>query len=141
MKEKKLLLVSLCIIILAIILGSIMIAIGSNRIEEAEKIRVTAESKLGVAVSFAAEEAIEQLRQARLALHDENWGSAQRVLSSVEDKVTLIEQVAPERKLREVGELRNLMGDLQSSVSSQSKEANAKLDTLEAALDKLRDTE
>ncbi len=128
-------------VIVAIILGSILIAIGSNRIKKAEQIRVTAESKLGVAVSFAAEDAIEQLRQARLALHDENWGSAQRVLSSVEDKVTLIEQVAPERKLREVGELRKLMGELQSAVSAQSGEASAKLDALEAALDKLKQTE
>ena len=128
-------------VIVAIILGSILIAIGSNRIKKAEQIRVTAESKLGVAVSFAAEDAIEQVRQARLALHNENWGSAQRVLSSVEYKVTLIEQVAPDRKRKEVSELRTLMGDLQSAVSAQSGEASSKLDAMEAALDKLKQTE
>ena len=128
-------------VIVAIILGSILIAIGSNRIKKAEQIRVTAESKLGVAVSFAAEDAIEQVRQARLALHNENWGSAQRILSSVEDKVTLIEQVAPDRKRNEVSELRALMGDLQSAVSAQSGEASSKLDAMEAALDKLKQTE
>jgi hypothetical protein len=128
-------------VIVAIILGSILIAIGSNRIKKAEQIRVTAESKLGVAVSFAAEDAIEQVRQARLALHNENWGSAQRILSSVEDKVTLIEQVAPDRKRNEVSELRTLMGDLQSAVSAQSGDASSKLDAMEAALDKLKQTE
>lgn len=128
-------------VILAVILGSIMIAIGSNRIEEAKKIQVTSESKLGFAVSFAAEDAIEKLRQARLALHNENWGSAQRVLSTVEDKVTEIERIAPERKQKEISELRKLMGELQSEVSAQSKEAGKKLDSLESAFDKLRQTE
>jgi hypothetical protein len=126
-------------VIAAIILGSILMAVGSRRLENADRIRATAESKLMVAASFAAGDAIEQVRQARLALHNENWGNAQRVLSSVEDKVTLIEQVAPESKRKEVSELRTLMGDLQSVVNAQSGEASQKLDALEAALDKLKE--
>jgi hypothetical protein len=126
-------------VIAAIMLGSILMAVGSRRLENAERIRATAESKLMVAVSFAAGDAIEQVRQARLALHNENWGNAQRVFSSVEDKVTLIEQVAPESKRKEASELRTLMGDLQSAVNAQSGEASQKLDALEAALDKLKE--
>jgi hypothetical protein len=125
-------------VLAAILLGSIMMAIGSGRINKAEQIRVAAESKMDIAVSFAAADAIEQVRQARLALHSSNWGSAQRLLSAVEDRITLIEQVAPDGKRKQVSELRSLMGDLQTSVGAQSGDASKQLDNLEAALDKIR---
>jgi len=125
-------------VLIAVLLGSALIAIGSKRIEEAEKTRVAAESKLQIALGFTADEAIDELRQARLALHNENWGSAQSVLSRVEDKVTLMEQVAPDRRRDEMSELRKLMGDLQTAIGAQSQDAAQKLDSLEAALDKMR---
>ncbi len=123
---------------IAILLGYLLIWIGSRKLEQANNIRATSESKLQLAVSFAAGEAIDQLRQARLALHSNNWGSAQSALSGVEDKVTLIEQVAPDSMKDDVGNVRQLMGDLQNAVTQQSSEASTKLDSLEAALDKMK---
>ncbi len=123
---------------IAIIVGWALIAIGSARIRKAEEIRVTAESKLQFAVSFAAGEAMDELRQARLSLHNNDWGSAQSALSRVEDKVTLVEQVAPDSIKGDAGNVRQLMGDLQNAVTEQSPDASGKLDSLEAALDKMR---
>ena len=125
-------------VVLAIILGYALIWIGSRRLQQAEGIRVASESKLQLAVSFAAGEAIDQLRQARLALHANNWGSAQKALSGVEDKVTLIEQVAPDSMKGDVTNVHQLIGDLQNAVTQQASDTSTKLDSLEAALDTMK---
>jgi len=124
-------------IVIAILLGWALIAIGSHRIAQAEKTRVASESKLQVAVSSAANDAIEQLRQARLAINATNWGSAQTALSKVDAKVTLIKQTAPDNLQSDADELRKLMDDVLNAVTQQSPDASAKLDALEAALDKM----
>jgi hypothetical protein len=128
-------------VVIALALGWVLIAIGSAKIRKAEGIRAAAESKLRFAVSFGAEEAIEEIREARLSLHGNNWGSAQAVLSSVEDKVTLMEQVSPDGMKDDVANVRQLIGDLQNAVTQQSPEASNQLDELEAALDRMRQAE
>jgi len=126
-------------VVIAIALGSILIKIGAAKIDSAKAIRVAAESKLQVAVASAADDAIEQLRQARLAVNGTNWGSAQTTLSKVDSKVTLIRQTAPDNRQSDADELRRLMDDVLSAVTQQSPDASAKLDSLEAALDRMRE--
>jgi len=128
-------------ILIAVLLGWALMAIGSRRIQRAEQIRVAAESKLDIALAFAAEEAIDELRQARLALHNKNWGSAQSVLSSVEDKVTFMERVASATRKREIGRVREQIGELQRSVSEEAEDTMERLDALEASLDAARMTQ
>lgn len=125
-------------IALALVLGWALMSIGSARIRVAAQTKATAESKLEIAVSFIASDAIEELRTARLALHGNNWGSAATTLSRVEDKITVMGQVAPSGRKPEIDGLRNQLMELQQAVSDQSRDAAEQLDALEAALDALR---
>jgi len=122
---------------IAALLGWALMSIGVRRLQQAEQTRLAAESRLQTAIAFAADGAIDELRKARLALHNNNWGDAQTVLSRVEDHVTFMEQVAPERKRKAVGQIRETMGKLQRAVGEQSKDALERLDTLETALAQL----
>jgi len=128
-------------VVIAIILGWALIAIGSGKIRKAEEIRVAAEHKLDAAVSVAAEDGMTELRQARLSVNNRNWGSAQTTMMKVDGRVRLIQQVAPERRKKDADEVRQLMDDLLEAVSAQSADASQKVDALEAALDKIRETE
>ena len=121
-------------ILIAVLLGWILMSIGSARLQRAEQTRVNAESKLQVALSFAAGEAVEELRKARLDLHNRNWGSAQATLSSIEDKITFMERIAPESRKGEIAGLRETLSKLQTLVTDQSDDAMAQLDSFEAAL-------
>jgi uncharacterized protein YicC (UPF0701 family) len=123
---------------IAILLGWMLIAIGSHKIKKAEEIRVASEAKLQIAVSYAADEAIEELRKARLALGNQNWGSAQTTLSTVGTRVKLINDVAPEGDRGAVNEVQQQLDELQTAVGQQAPDSSQKLDALEAALDKMR---
>jgi hypothetical protein len=128
-------------VVVAIILGWALIAIGSGKIRKADEIRVAAEHKLDAAVSVAAEDGMTELRQARLSVNNRNWGSAQTTMMKVDGRVRLIQQVASERRKKDAEEVRQLMDDLLEAVSAQSADASQKVDALEAALDKMRETE
>jgi hypothetical protein len=131
-------LVGIVCVAIALLLGWALMSIGSDRVREAAQIKATAESKLEIAVSFVAADAVEEIRKARLALHNNNWGSAATTLSRVEDKITVIGQVAPSGRKSEIDGLRNQLMELQQSVSDQSNNTAEQLDALEAALDALR---
>jgi len=128
-------------VVIAVLLGWALMAIGSNRIKQAEQVKVAAESRLNVALSFVAEEAIDELRQARLALHNKNWGSAQTTLSGVEDKVTFLRQIAPEGRKDKVSAMADQLAELQKAAGEQSKDVMERVDALEAALAALTQTE
>jgi hypothetical protein len=49
--------------------------------------------------------------------------------------------VAPDSETDRVNEIQQLLDDLQAAVGQQSADASQKLDALEAALDKMRQTE
>ncbi len=125
-------------VIIAILLGALLIKIGSYKIEQADKVRLASEGKLQVATSFVAGEAMDRLREGRLALRGNNWGSAQQSLSDVDARITLLEQIAPDSEKASVADLRSLMSDVQNAVTQQSSDASDKLDALEAALNKVR---
>ena len=122
-------------VVIAVLLGWVLMTIGSNRIKQAEQVKVAAESRLNVALSFVAVEAIDELRQARLALHNKNWGSAQMTLSGVEDKVTFLRQIAPDRRKDEVSVVADQLAEVQKAAGEQSKDVMERVDALEAALD------
>ena len=122
-------------VLIAVLLGWVLMTIGSNRIKQAEQVKVAAESRLNVALSFVAVEAIDELRQARLALHNKNWGSAQMTLSGVEDKVTFLRQIAPDERKNEVSAVADQLAELQKAAGEQSKGVMERVDALEAALD------
>lgn len=130
-------LVAIIGLLIAALMGWALMSVGARRIQQAEQTKVAAEAKLETALTFAAAGAVDELRRARLALHNNNWGSAQTVLSRVEDYVTLMEQVAPEGRRKAVADIRGAMGELQSAVGEQSKDAAERLDSLEAALAQL----
>lgn len=122
-------------VLIAVLLGWVLMTIGSNRIKQAEQVKVAAESRLNVALSFVTRDAIDELRQARLALHNKNWGSAQMTLSRVEDKVTFLGQIAPDGRKAEVSAATDLLTELQKAAGEQSKDVMERVDALEAALD------
>ncbi|HUU54244.1 MAG TPA: hypothetical protein VMY87_04925 [Armatimonadota bacterium] len=130
-------LVGVIAVVIAVLLGWALMAIGSNRIKQAEQVRVAAESRLNVAVSFAAGAAVDDLRQARLALHNRNWGSAQTTLSRVEDTVTFLKQIAPDKSKVEMNQVGDQLTELQKAANEQSKDVMERVDALEAALDAL----
>ncbi len=134
-------LVGVIAIAIAVLLGWALMAVGSARIREAAQIKATAESKLDIALSFVAGEAVEEIRQARLALHNKNWGSAQMALSRVEDKITMMGQVAPDGRKAEIDQLRSELTELQQAISDQARNTAERLDAMEAALDALREPE
>jgi hypothetical protein len=126
---------------IAIMLGWALIGIGSRKIATAQQMRKAAEAKLDAAVAFAAEDAMAELRQARLSVSGQNWGSAQTILMKVDGRIRLIQQVAPDRRKKDADQVRGLMDDLMGAVSAQSAEASQKVDALEAALDRMRQAE
>jgi hypothetical protein len=126
---------------IAVVLGWALIGIGSRKIGSAEQTRKAAEAKLDAAVAFAAEDAMAELRQARLSVNNRNWGSAQTILMKVDGRIRLIQQVAPDRRKKDADQVGGLMDDLMAAVSAQSGDASQKVDALEAALDKMRQTE
>jgi len=125
------------LIIIAIVIGWALIAIGARRITNAKQIQTASESKLAIAVSYVAGEAMSQLRDARLAINKNNWGSAQIILSQVAEKVALMRQVAPTDEVDAVQRISDQLTRLQKSADEQSKDTIQQLDALETSFDAL----
>jgi type II secretory pathway pseudopilin PulG len=122
---------------IAVVLGWILMSIGSRRMQQATQIRREAESKLEMEVNFGARRAMDELRPVRLALHNSNWGAAGDGLSPAEDCVKFIERIAPGRMESDVRTVTTGLEKLQGAIQDQSKEAMDRLTDLEAALDAL----
>lgn len=130
-------LVAIIGLVIAVVLGWAMMSIGAGRISRAEKLRRTTESKLEVAVSFAADEAMEGVREARLAIRSKNWGSAQATLDEVGDCIEFMDSAAPQSKAAAVAEVGAKFEKLREAVEAQAKDAQDQLDALEANLHEL----
>jgi type II secretory pathway pseudopilin PulG len=124
-------------LVAALLLGWILMGIGSRRMQQATQIRREAESKLEMEVNFGARRAMDELRPVRLALHNSNWGAAAEALSPAEDCVKFIERVAPGPLESDVRTVTTGLERLQGAIQDQSKEAMDRLTDLEAALDAL----
>ena len=125
-------------LLIAVVLGWAMMAIGSARMRRAGQIQATAEAKNAIALEFAAEQSVSWAQEARLALNKGNWGAAQTRLSRVNDLVTLMEQVAPEGSRQGVSQVRERLAEVQQLVGDQSKDSGAALDLLVTDIDALR---
>jgi hypothetical protein len=126
-------------LLIAIILGWAMMAIGSRRLDSANKIRSDSEGRLLIAVDFAAQEGMKASQDAQVAINRSNWGQAGSALARVNDLVTLMEQVAPEDKRSAVSDARNSLSDAQKQAGSQSQDAVQGINTLITKLDGLRE--
>jgi hypothetical protein len=122
----------------ALILGWALISIGAGRIKRAEQTQREAESRLHIALDFAAGEALQGVRDTRVLLRNQNWGEGRSHLNRVNELVTLMEEVAPEGKQQAVRDIRDTLGRLQSAVGEQSKGAGEILDGLEGQIYELR---
>jgi hypothetical protein len=130
-------LIGVVLVLIALLLGWALMAIGAGRVRKAEQIRTAAESKLSVAVAYVAGEAISQVRDARLAINKNNWGSAQVTLSQVGEKIAFMRQVAPDNQIAAIDKISEELTRLQKSASEQSKDTVQQLDALETSLDAL----
>ena len=125
-------------LVVAVLIGLAMMAIGAKRVEQAEQVRQQAESRLLVALDFAVELAADEAKSVDDALLASNWGSAARRLAQVSNAVNLMAQVAPDSKQQQVDEVRELLSQLQGAIGDQSKDARDRLDAFRTALDGLR---
>jgi len=125
-------------LVIAILLGWALMAIGANRLDQANKIRASAERRLMTAMGFAAEEAMRDAQQADIAIRRSNWGEAQTRLSRVNELVTLMEQIAPASRSTAVRRLRERLAEAQQLVGNQSEGATQVTDALVTDLDDLR---
>jgi len=125
-------------LVLAVVLGWALMGIGSRRLKEAERVRTAAESQLLIALDFAADAAMERAQQARLSINKNNWGEAQTTLARMTELLTLMEQVAPERKRNEVSQVRQQLEEAQQLAGEKSPNALATLDALATNLDALK---
>ena len=131
-------LVAILGLVVAVLVGWAMMAIGARRVEQAEQVRQQAESRLLVALDFAVELAADEAKSVDDALLASNWGSAARRLAQVSNAVNLMAQVAPDSKQQQVDEVRELLSQLQGAIGDQSKDARDRLDAFRTALDGLR---
>jgi len=125
-------------LLVAVLLGWAMMAIGARKLRDAAKLQADAESRLLIALDYAASQAMTQTQEARVSLNRDNWGEAQSRLDSVNELVTLMERVTPDRTRPDVDRLRDRLGEAQRLVGEQSKDALSALDSLITELDGLR---
>jgi hypothetical protein len=125
-------------LLVAVLLGWAMMAIGARKLRDAAKLQADAESRLLIALDYAASQAMAQTQEARVSLNRDNWGEAQSRLDSVNELVTLMERVTPDRTRPDVDRLRDRLGEAQRLVGEQSKDALSALDSLITELDGLR---
>lgn len=125
-------------LLLALALGWAMLAIGAARLRKADEIRTAAETKNRVALTYATNQAMGQAQEARMAVTRSNWGQAQTSLSRINDVVTLMEQVAPEDRRRDVAEARKQLAEAQRLAGQHSAKTVDAVDALTVTLDKLR---
>ncbi|GEM_PF-1369446 len=131
-------LIAIAGLVLAVLVGWIMLSIGARRIEHAQQLRTAAESQLEMAMEFAAEDAIEAVRAARLELQRGNWGRVEAHVRRADDLVAFMAQMAPERSRRPVAALREELSQLQRAVEGRAGDTGQRLNRFETALDDLR---
>lgn len=124
-------------LLIAVILGWAMMAIGAGRLEAAKKTRSDAEGRLLIALDYAAREAMREAQGAQVAINKDNLGEAATRLSRANDLVTLMEQVAPESMRSGVSDVRNSLSGAQQQVGARSQDAAQSVNTLITQLDGL----
>ena len=128
-------------LVAALLLGWILMSIGSRKLQQATQIRREAESKLEMEVNFGARRAMDELDPVRREVYNSNWGAAAKAVLPVEDCVQFIERVAPDPMESDVRTVTTGLERLQGAIQDRSKEAMDRLLDLEAALDALSRTE
>ncbi len=128
-------------LLIAGLVGWISLSIAGRKMERAVQMQREAESKLEVEVKFGARKALEELRPARLALHNDNWGEAADELGAVRDYIELMQRVAAKGSQSEVEKVSKEFEQLEAAIEEQSKNAMDDMTALEGALDELMRSE
>jgi len=129
--------VALVGILIAVVIGLIMIAIGSAKIRRGAQMQKEAESRLLIALDYAVEQAGSEAKSVDDALLKSNWGDASIRLGQLAATVALIEQVAPARLHGDVQAVKDALAKVQQAATEQSKDWRDRLDELRAAISSL----
>jgi uncharacterized membrane-anchored protein YhcB (DUF1043 family) len=124
-------------ILIAVVIGLIMIAIGAAKVRRGAQMQKEAESRLLIALDYAVEQAGTEAKSVDDALLKSNWGDASIKLGQLAATVALIEQVAPARLRGDVQAVKDALAKVQQAVAEQSKDWRDRLDELRAAISSL----
>jgi hypothetical protein len=126
-------------ILIALLIGIITIAIGNRKIRQGVQMKKEAESRLQIALNYAADQALTSAQSIDESLLKGNWGEASSKLSGLSSAVTLMEQVRPDSRREEVTKIKEALELLQTAVGNRSDDWRDRLDALRSALGVLRE--
>jgi biopolymer transport protein ExbB/TolQ len=121
-------------LIIAFLLGWALMAVGAGRLAEARR----EQQPLRNAVSFMATEAVGTAREAATAVASNNWGEAQQRLTRVNEIVTALERAKSDQNARQIEQVRRALGQAQTAVGEQDRNARDAIDRLISALEALQ---
>jgi hypothetical protein len=124
-------------ILIAIVIGLIMIAIGSAKIKRGAQMQKEAELRLGDVVQYLAADAKAEADQMDEYLRQSNWGLATKRMGKLTEAVSLLDQIAPEAERSQVEQVKDASAQAQEAIDSHADDWRDKLDNLRAALDPL----
>lgn len=121
-------------LVIALLLGWVLMGIGSSKLEQARK----EQEPLRNAVSFIATDGAGAARDAATAVANNNWGEAQQRLARVNEVVTALERAKSKENTRQIEQARRALGQAQTAIGEQSRDARDTVDRLVASLEDLQ---
>jgi hypothetical protein len=123
-------LVAIVGLMLALLLGLVLMKVGSNRLEAAKR----TERPYRIAFALLAQNGVAAVSRAQSSINTRDWGQAQRALDEAGMIVTQMETAASEADLAQVGRVRAALGEAQTVVGQQTEEAPDKVQKLQDLL-------
>ncbi len=121
-------------LIIALLLGWVLMSVGSSKLEQARR----EQEPLRNAVSFIATEGVGATRDAATAVANNNWGEAQQRLARVNEIVTALERAESTENTPQIEQARRALGQAQTAVGEQSRDARDTVDRLVSSLEALQ---
>ncbi len=124
-------------ILIALVIGLTMIAIGVRKIKRGAEMQQQAELRLQDVMQYLAADAKAQADQMDEYLRQSNWGLAAKRMGKLVEAITLIDQIAPRAKRAEVEQVKEARERVQKALDERAEDWRDRLDQLRAALDEL----
>jgi len=124
-------------ILIAVVIGLIMIAIGSAKIKRGAQMQKEAELRLQDVLVYVADDAKSEADSMDEDLRYSNWGLATKRLGRLSAAVSLMDQIAPESKRGEMNTIKDSLAQVQKAVEEHAEDWRDRLDGLRAAIDSL----
>ena len=124
-------------ILIALVIGLTMIAIGVRKIKRGAEMQQQAELRLQDVMQYLAADAKAQADQMDEYLRQSNWGLATKRMGKLVEAITLIDQIAPRAKRAEVEQVEEARERVQKALDERAEDWRDRLDQLRAALDEL----